>query len=116
MSYSIQTVLSCACRSVLSGLLVTGMAGVVRGEPTYKIITSENFLEINDNPAGNYSVLGDIYLNQPGRSPWTPFSGDFSGDLWGNGHKVFGLFINDNHDASVTWVCSKGSLGGRSGI
>ena len=50
MSYSIRTVLSCACRSVLSGLLATGMAGVVRGEPTYKIITSENFLEINDNP------------------------------------------------------------------
>ena len=100
MSYSIRTVLSCACRSVLSGLLATGIVGVARGEPTYKIITSENFLEINDNPAGNYSVLGDIYLDQPGRSPWTPFSGDFSGDLQGNGHKVFGLFINDSRDSS----------------
>ena len=100
MPYSIRTVLSCACRSVLSGLLATGMAGVVRGEPTYKIITSENFLEINENPSGNYSVLGDIYLNQPGRSPWTPFSEDFSGDLRGNGHKVFGLFIDDSRDES----------------
>ena len=43
-------------------------------------------------------MLGDIYLNQPGRSPWTPFSEDFSGDLRGNGHKVFGLFIDGSCD------------------
>ena len=82
-------------KPVSVGLLTVCVASVVWGqEPTR--INNANFNTSIDT-TGNYQLTENIYLNETGRSPWTPFP-SFNGILDGKGLAIYGLNIIENTD------------------